>query len=157
VKEDRRRLCQAGALIAVGAALPACGSSPKSCTPPDGGYACGTGGVSLGINATDVAPMSAMKLELQTQHLWLCRDKGGIYAMSAECTHLGCDAEIVDPANVSKGFLCPCHGATYAFDGSHPTAPAPSALQHFLVCATVSGVLVVDLAQPVDPCTRYVV
>jgi Rieske Fe-S protein len=81
----------------------------------------------------------------------------GIYAISAECTRLGCDAELADTASVSKGFACPCPGATFAFDGSNPTTPAPSALSHILVCATVSGVLVVDLPQPVDPCTRYVV
>jgi Rieske Fe-S protein len=154
--EDRRKLCQAGALLAVGAAV-GCGSSSKPCTPPDGGYVCGQDAVGSGMNVADVPMKSATKLVLPTQHIWLCRDQQGIYAMSAECTHLGCDADLADMSDASKGFHCPCHGATFAFDGQHETAPAPSPLQHYLVCATVSGVLVIDLAQPVDPCTRYVV
>jgi Rieske Fe-S protein len=139
-------------VVTVGAAA-ACGSKPQTpCTQPDGGYFCGQNAVALGVAVTDVQPMTAMKIMLPAQDLWLCRDLKGIYAMSAECTHLGCDADFVDPQH---GFSCPCHGATFAFDGQSPTSPAPSPLQHFLVCATVSGILVVDLDQPVDPCTRY--
>jgi cytochrome b6-f complex iron-sulfur subunit len=58
----------------------------------------------------------------------LFRDAEGVYAISIVCTHLGC---IVKPS--ARGFECPCHGSSFAPDGSVTSGPAPSGLSWLLV------------------------
>jgi Rieske Fe-S protein len=164
--DSRRRFCTAVGLGLVGATLPACGDS-STCNAVDAGQlACGSQAVSLGMQLADVPMDSATFFDLTFTHIWLCRDAQGVYALDAECTHLGCDAKpntIGDAAptpqapvsGLSGGFTCHCHGATYDPNGTHPTAPAPSPLRHYLVCATVGGEAYVDTQQVVDACTRY--
>lgn len=53
----------------------------------------------------------------------LFRDAEGVYAVSTICTHLGC---VVKTAG--GGFECPCHGSTFALDGTVTKGPAPHAL-----------------------------
>lgn len=49
----------------------------------------------------------------------------GVRALSATCTHLGCQVRW-EPA--SQRFLCPCHGGAYAIDGSVAAGPPPGPL-----------------------------
>ena len=44
----------------------------------------------------------------------------------------------------SSEFYCPCHGATFALDGSQPTSPAHTALKHYAMCVDASGNVTVD-------------
>lgn len=76
------------------------------------------------------------------------RDEGGVFAISTICTHLGC---IVKP--VPSGFACPCHGSTYAKDGSVTKGPAPKPLPWFKVTNN-GGKLVVDEETTVKTGTR---
>jgi menaquinol-cytochrome c reductase iron-sulfur subunit len=50
--------------------------------------------------------------------VWLVRQPEGskepVVAFSAECPHLSCPVGL---APDGKSFLCPCHGANFAFDG----------------------------------------
>jgi quinol---cytochrome c reductase iron-sulfur subunit, bacillus type len=49
-----------------------------------------------------------------------------IRAMSATCTHLGCQVQWQPK---EKKFRCPCHGGVYAADGSVLEGPPPRPLQ----------------------------
>jgi menaquinol-cytochrome c reductase iron-sulfur subunit len=59
------------------------------------------------------------------QTVFLVRDGRAVKALSATCTHLGCqvrwDAEV-------KRFLCPCHGGEYDAQGRVVAGPPPRAL-----------------------------
>ena len=110
---------------------------------------CGSNAVGVG-NAADVMMGQAIVHSLPVANVFICRDAGGLYAVDAGCTHLGCDVAPVDPNNISLGFKCPCHQATYDANGQHPTSPAPRPLNHYLLCAQPSGALVVDPTQTVE-------
>jgi Rieske Fe-S protein len=167
---QRRRLCQVAGLVVAGAAIPGCGSNANNSSDA-GPLACGSTAVELGIQISDVQPGTATLISstslasTQLGAIYVCRDDQGIYAMDAGCTHMGCQ---VDPDQVLPtahamsgqplpldGFQCHCHGATFDANGGSPTGPARGPLPHYLVCATVSGVLVVDPGQVVDPAVRY--
>ena len=53
----------------------------------------------------------------------------GYRALSLICTHNGC---IVTYAG-TRGFACPCHGATYSTTGAVTGGPAPSNLPSYTV------------------------
>ena len=78
------------------------------------------------------------------------RDSGGLYAIDAVCTHLGCLVE----HNAGDGFACPCHGSRFAADGQVQNGPANKALRHLALNRNPDGQVVVDRAQPVAPATR---
>jgi Rieske Fe-S protein len=69
----------------------------------------------------------------------LALDDGGFAALSPICTHQGCTVDIA-----GRHLVCPCHGSTYARDGTVVRGPAPESLRRFPVERTDDGV-VVDL------------
>lgn len=75
------------------------------------------------------------------KHLFVCRDAGGLYALTSICTHMGCDVGFV---SASDGFHCPCHGSTYDFNGQVTNGPAPLPLSHFALCVDSAGEIFVD-------------
>jgi Rieske Fe-S protein len=105
-------------------------------------------------NVNDVPLGGAVMHMTPETNLFVCRDADGYYAVDAGCTHLGCDVMLASATELARGFVCPCHGATYDANGQHPTAPAPTALPHYALCAESSGTLLVDVDQVVDPKTR---
>jgi Rieske Fe-S protein len=57
------------------------------------------------------------------------RDGDNVVALSAVCTHLGCNVRFDEERNE---FICPCHAGVYDFNGKniagpppHPLAPLP--------------------------------
>ncbi|MGZ3428835.1 MAG: QcrA and Rieske domain-containing protein, partial [Polyangia bacterium] len=84
-----------------------------------------------------------------SKEFFVVRDAGGLFAVSAICTHSGC-------TNVVQGnlFYCPCHGATFAFDGSNPKSPAHTALKHYAMCVDASGNVTVNTSMTVPTTTR---
>jgi len=50
---------------------------------------------------------------------------GGLQALSAACTHLGC---VVHWNSAERSWDCPCHGSRFATDGTVLHGPAPAAL-----------------------------
>jgi len=55
-------------------------------------------------------------------------DESSFVALSAICTHKGCEVEY--RAN-AKEFVCPCHGARYGLDGLVRRGPAKKPLAQF--------------------------
>ena len=82
--------------------------------------------------------------------VFVLRDAGGLFAVSASCTHSGCTCSVQNGV-----YYCPCHGATFAFDGSKPTLPAVSPLRHYAMCVDSAGNASVDAKTTVSSSTRY--
>ncbi|MFJ2932688.1 FAD-dependent oxidoreductase [Streptomyces sp. NPDC087219] len=53
-------------------------------------------------------------------------DRGGLHAVSAVCTHLGC---VVAFNNAERTWECPCHGSRFGVDGEILQGPALSPLE----------------------------
>ena len=81
----------------------------------------------------------------------LGRDSEGFFALSLVCPHLGCR-----PAwhQDTGRFLCPCHGSSFARDGSRLNGPAPRGLSHIALKPGAKGSLMAHPAQTVPPETR---
>ena len=114
---------------------------PPSCTPK--GTAAGTAS-SVTVGGTPKMYGSGSK------EFFIVRDSGGLFAVSAICTHSGCTNQVN-----GNQFFCPCHGATFALDGSKPTSPAHTALKHYAMCVDASGNITVDTSTTVASSTRY--
>ena len=67
----------------------------------------------------------------------LYRSKAGQSgAVSAVCTHLGCNVEWTE-GSPQAAFSCPCHGSKFALDGKALNGPAKAPLAHYT--ATQNG------------------
>jgi len=66
---------------------------------------------------------------------------GGVYALSAVCTHLGC---ITRYKSDEKIIACPCHGSRFDLESDVIHGPAPRPLPWLDVTEDASGNLVVD-------------
>ena len=75
---------------------------------------------------------------------------GGFYAISAVCTHLGCNVN----HEAGKGFACPCHGSTFEADGRVRSGPAAWPLPRYAMSLSRRGELVVDTGRTVGPDVR---
>jgi nitrite reductase/ring-hydroxylating ferredoxin subunit len=120
-------------------------------TAPDlaPGSACGTGVVNCGA-ASAIAVGAAKHFSNNAGYdFFLCRDAAGLFAVDAACTHAGCDVQLQ-----SGHWYCPCHGATFQFDGSAPTGPAVTALPCWAVCIDGAGQVWVDPSTQVSSTTR---
>jgi cytochrome b6-f complex iron-sulfur subunit len=77
----------------------------------------------------------------QEQRVWIVREKEGIYAIFAKCTHLGCTPRWLA---AEDKFKCPCHGSGYYRSGLNFEGPAPRPMDRFKVDVAEDGQLVVD-------------
>lgn len=91
-----------------------------------------------------------MILFLRKRRVYVVRDREGVFAESAVCTHLGC---LTRPNPNEDGFFCPCHGSRFALDGRVLDGPAPRPLEHFRVDREGDR-LWVDTAQEEDLSAR---
>ena len=66
---------------------------------------------------------------------------GGVYALSAVCTHLGCIARYKSDEKV---IACPCHGSRFDLEGNVVHGPAPRPLPWLDVTQDAQGNLLVD-------------
>jgi Rieske Fe-S protein len=111
-----------------------------SCTP---------GSVSVGA-ASSYTVGGTPKYFSGNNDFFVLRDAGGLMAVSASCTHAGCSCQVQ-----GNQYYCPCHGATFAWDGSQPTSPARSSLPHYAMCVDGSGNVTVNPGQTVGSSVRY--
>ncbi len=72
--------------------------------------------------------------------VYLRRKGNNVIALSAECTHLGCNVHF-DAAN--KKFACPCHKGTFDLDGAVLGGPPPAQLRR------LKAIVPTDAAAPV--------
>ena len=84
-----------------------------------------------------------------TFELFLCRDAGGLYALSASCTHQG-----VTLTKQATKFHCSAHGANFDLNGEHPTSPAFSPLEHYALCVDATGNVLINYNSVVAASTR---
>ena len=105
------------------------------------------------------------------QHrLYLFKEGGSFYAISAVCSHLGCTVKYSpysrkEEQTVRKltfespgEFHCPCHGSKFRGEGTNYSGPAPRPLKCFnLELSPATGELVVDVAAEVPRDFRLVV
>lgn len=68
---------------------------------------------------------------------------GGVFALSAVCTHLGCITRYVSDEGA---IACPCHGSKFDLEGNVTHGPAPHPLPWLDVQVDDKGELVVDTA-----------
>ena len=75
----------------------------------------------------DIAPGSGAVARVKGERCAVYRDAdGGLQAVSATCTHLGC---IVHFNDAETAWECPCHGSRFTVDGSVLQGPATAALE----------------------------
>lgn len=86
---------------------------------------------------------------------YLIKDAGGVYAVSATCTHLGGQPQISVGTQTGTAFKCSCHGSEFDLNGGNTLGPATSPLPHFQVREeTAGGQLIVNTATTVSASTR---
>lgn len=133
-----------GATVTAGAVLPSCG-------PEQGPVAAGNVADLTEGQVTKIAAGSAL----------LARDAGGLYAMTAICTHFGCDLTAVGGVIGDDGVItcgAPCgHGSRYDFNGNVVGGPAARPLQHWLVTVDEAGDITVEVGIEVDAAERVAV
>jgi Rieske Fe-S protein len=112
------------------------------CQPPTGSPPSGPVG---GIKMADLKQNSLVILSSNVAVGW---DSGGVYGMSAVCTHAGC---ILDDGaqTIAAGLSCPCHGSTFDGNGKVTHGPARTALQHYQVTIASDGSITIDGSKPV--------
>ncbi|HEY7163399.1 MAG TPA: Rieske 2Fe-2S domain-containing protein [Candidatus Binatia bacterium] len=91
--------------------------------------------------ANDYAVGEVSEKYKQEQRVWIVREKEGIYAIFAKCTHLGCTPRWL---TAEEKFKCPCHGSGYYKSGLNFEGPAPRPMDRFKVDVAEDGQLVVD-------------
>ena len=69
------------------------------------------------------------------------RDDGSLHAVSATCTHAGCDV-LYDPK--LRHVRCSCHGSEFGLDGTNIKGPAKEPLKAYKVAAR-NGRVVIEL------------
>lgn len=113
------------------------------------GVAATFGSVSAGnVSATSLGTLTAVP----GAPAILARDANGLYAMTATCTHEGCD---VSPSG--NTLYCACHGSRFDSNGAVLQGPAGSPLVHFAVSVDANGNITVDGTMQVAATTRAVV
>jgi len=135
---NRRSLLKGGA----GSLLLAVGCN-RAVSPPSGPVP--------GGNVSDVA-VDTLRV-LNNEDVVLGRDGGGLYAMSAACTHAGCLLSTAGKTP-AQGLNCPCHASRFDGNGNVTHGPAGVPLQHYRVDVAGDGAITIQGGIPVSSETR---
>ena len=165
----RRDFCRTATVGVVAILLPsACGSGSPRPFPSagDGGDDGGTApDMSLGPDMAHPAcppgafdtgkPPSAFAINTGTYFkeamTFVCRDAGGLYALTSVCPHERCEVTF---KSTNKNFFCPCHGSIFDYNGEVTRGPAVVALDHYAACLTDAGNVAFDGNTTADPADR---
>lgn len=137
-------MCAGAGLVAL-RALPGCGD--------DVGQMANCAATAVGVGDAATLPVGQARW-VEAVKVFICHDAGGYYAIDSACTHIGTDVQFQSEA---AGFKCPLHMSTFTFNGKVTMGPATADLPHYSLCATESGLLVVDTSKRVTADTRLVV
>lgn len=85
-------------------------------------------------------PMGAVTL-VSARKVWIVREKEGIYALIAVCTHLSCQPLWLEKEQI---FKCPCHGGQFYKNGVNFAGPPPKPLERAHVSLSDDGRLLID-------------
>ncbi|MFC4945401.1 ubiquinol-cytochrome c reductase iron-sulfur subunit [Pseudonocardia sp. GCM10023141] len=122
-------LTRRAVVVAGGAAVLGAGVLAAGCSAQPARVAAGPG-TALGP-ATDV-PVGSAKI-FDDQGVVVTQAAAGTYAgFSTVCPHQGCSVSKVTAGRI----VCPCHGSTFALDGSVVQGPAPTGLTAMGVTVT---------------------
>lgn len=75
------------------------------------------------------------------QRTYVIGGLGGVYALAAVCTHLGCVTRYLSDENI---IACPCHGSRFDLEGNVIQGPAPRPLPWLEVQIDSADTLFVD-------------
>lgn len=108
---------------------------------PDGGGTHIDGGVAAtcpSSGVSDVGAPSTFQMNtpvyFSTGKFFVVRDSGGLYALTARCTHEGATM-----TTQSSRFYCPRHGATFTYNGDILGGPVITPLVHYEMCTLANG------------------
>lgn len=82
----------------------------------------------------------------------LFRDAGGFWAVTAVCTHLGCQPAFDPKRNM---FVCPCHGSRFDAEGRVLAGPATESMSLATLRIDSQGALVAHPKEKVQPGYRF--
>lgn len=94
-------------------------------------------------------PLASMTYVAEAR-VYVGRDRAGVYAIDAVCTHLGCLVQ----QGEDGGFVCPCHNSAFDDLGNALNGPASKPLRFLALRFDQDSVLVVDRSKAVEPSTR---
>jgi nitrite reductase/ring-hydroxylating ferredoxin subunit len=152
---SRREFCAVVGLATAAGVVIGCSSngspqSPDASVPPPDASGSGSGTCGTG---TDVGAPTAFVLNtpkyFATGNFFVVRDSGGLFAVSARCTHQG-----VTVAVSGTEYRCPAHGATFMFNGTVTGGPTSTSLSHFSMCLLSNGHVGVAAGTTVPAATR---
>lgn len=83
-------------------------------------------------------------------HIFVCRDAGGLYAMTSICTHAGCEL-----TKNAMRFQCGCHGSRFSLNGAVIMGPARLPLVHHGMLLSAAGTVIVQPCTFVKDTDRY--
>lgn len=119
--------------------------------PPDAGSGSTATCPSSGVTdvGTPTTFTSGSPKYFSSGNFFVVRDSGGLYALTARCTHEGATCV------VSQGeFYCPRHGAEFDFNGGVIAGPVITGLVHYAMCTLAGGHVGVITSQTVSKTTR---
>lgn len=96
------------------------------------------------------------RIVIEGRGIEIVRERDGFHAISLVCTHLGCLIKPVEN-DPEIGYMCPCHGSTFAHKGEVQGGPAPKDLPWYEMYLDHTGALVVDASKVNHKRTKLVV
>ena len=78
--------------------------------------------------------MTSKPVYFSAGNFFVVRDAGGLYAVSARCTHEGATCVVQ-----SSQFYCPRHAAKFDLNGGIVSGPIITALAHYAMCTLANG------------------
>ena len=160
---SRRQFCAVAGAAGIGAVLVACGSDDSSSIDGSVAGADAPAGGACTTGATDVGAPGAFALNapvfVSSGKFFVVRDSGGLYALTALCTHEGaatCIGTSSACSSTGTQLFCPRHGAVFKFDGTVVRGPASTPLGHFAMCLLPNGHVGVTTSMRVAATTRLV-
>lgn len=133
--------------------------TPVATATPDAVCGCNTTPTGSNWSALNIAetavPMNAVAYNSGNQ-LYLCHDSQGFYVMDSVCTHAykNMGSSGMTANDLSSGFQCPYHGATFDANGGPLNGVGPTPLTHYALTTDSNGKFFVDLNKTVAASCR---